>query len=351
MPHSSESDIARLIMRAFSFIGHSEDMVFVGIYSTDGSEPLAVADREQVRVNPVQNSETWTKPMPVNVHPSQVQAIIRHIRTPDNVLCLINIADLHFVCLRNGTGSMTGMSNFNMDIKRDSVRSVNNTIYSIAKERYSSQDLLGGVHALQISAILREEFIIIGLSRASEESSLKILKDILNTSIQLKKDKSNVFEPTKMEQRMAGPEFSNGALNTPRCPQSAGDVESLNRDSEVFVFPNRNEQVNEENVQFRASTKADKIRRRDQMKRETSYSEDWRTATIRSIEALRMIGPFTDDDISDRDDRPLMSNIASIDSSGRTEPKSTASSASSSNRDSGSKEIGGARKLSRATMV
>lgn len=340
-----DSRISLLILRAFTFIRESEDVVFVGIYSTENFKLLAAADRDKVAVNPTKDSDE----MAVNIHRLQVQAIITHIRTPDNVLAQLNIANLHFLCLRNGTGNMTGMSNFNMDIKRDSVHEVNNTLYRIAKDRYSANDLIEGVHALQISAVLKEQFIIIGLNRAGKESSLKILKDILDEAKRMPELKKDLIPHTK----------SGNKLNEIKYPVVQSDsvtseISNLSyRDSSVFTYP----VATDEPVEIRPPKNGDDVRRRDQQKRETSFCEDWRTATMESIQALRMIGPFADDNISDGDDRPLVLNIesqATSDIGVNTAQKHEhrASSVNSGRQcDSGSRDSVVLRRPSRATMV
>lgn len=236
-------DVNALIMRAYSLIQQTSGMVFVGIYSMETHEPLALADRDKVCVNITEaTEEDPASNFVVRLHEKELKAISNHIQTRDNVLSRIDIIGLHFVCLRAETNCMTGMSNFNTDI---TVTDANRILQKIANKRYSAVEIAEGFHALQISAVIKDDKLIVGISNCESESSLKVLKQMFQTN----------------------------------------------------------------DFHLRQSTKADKERRRDVMKRQTSFCEDWRKATVRSIETLKRIGPYHDDDISDDDDSPLMTNI------------------------------------------
>ncbi|KAL4233710.1 hypothetical protein ACF0H5_008390 [Mactra antiquata] len=241
LENSSQNNV--LIMRAYNLIHQTSNMVFIGIYSLDTFEPLALADRERVCVNITEAMEDDpASNFIICLDPDELRAMTTHIRTRDNVLIRIDIAGLRYVCLRTECNCMTGMSNFNTDID---AQEANKILYKITQKRYSHTEVAEGFHALQISAMLKEDKIVVGISKSGEESSLKVLKQMFETH----------------------------------------------------------------DLQLRPSTKADRERRRDAVKRETSFCEDWRKATIRSIETLKSVGPFTDYDISDDDDSPLVSNI------------------------------------------
>ena len=297
MIEDKQLDISSLILRAFSETKRSSNMAFIGIYSTETFEPLALTDREHVQIS----SGLMPKNVAIQIQPSQVQAIVRHIRTPDNPLTQINIANLRFVCLRNGSGCMTGMSNFNMESKRDSVNLIDKSVFNIIHKHYTSQELLEGYHALQISAILKEEFIVIGICKEGEESSLKVLRAIFE-------DPKNVDDEIS-ESRITGKEN-----NFPESSELDNE-EKLLHFSFSSSFENGNDTSNllaDPEVELRQSALTPEERRSLRQKRETSFCEDWRKTTIKSIDALKLIVPFkADDECSDN--RPLIDNIEGID--------------------------------------
>jgi hypothetical protein len=301
-----QSDISTLILRAFSLAKRSSIMAFVGIYSSETFEALALTDREHVQIK----SGLMPQKNAVEIQPSQVQAIVRHIRTPEYPLTQIKIANLRFVCLRNGSGCMTGMSNFNIDSTADSKYRIDKTVYNIIHKHYTSQDLLDGHHALNISAILKEEFIIIGMCKAGEEYSLKIKAEEESS---LKILKAILEDPTNADDEISVNRASEKESRSTESTLFDEEEKSFNF-SFSSSFENGNETSNllvESEVELRESALSPEERKKLRQKRETSFCEDWRKATIKSIDALKLIGPFKSDD-EFTDNRPLIDNMESI---------------------------------------
>lgn len=336
MIEENKFEIPSIILRAYSLIGESLGMAFVGIYSTDTYEALAVADRKNVKINPLMvESEDQTRKLAVEITPSQVMAVVRHIRTADNPLTQINIANLPFVCLRNENGYMTGMSNFNMDIKRESVHEIDESLFTVLHKHYTSEEILEGLHALQISAILKEEFVIIGLCRAGTGSSLKILKKVFEEP-----ENHDHSKTSNMNEN-----FSNNNLseNDNSIKAQLWNTEKIQFCFDTLQGQEADNSLNLDDVELRRPALSAEERKSIREKRETSFCEDWRTATVKSIEALRLIGPFrSEDDNPDRDDRPLIDNAEEIDSRSQN---------TESEEQSKSESVHIVRRPSRATMV
>lgn len=324
-----------MMLRASALIGLSPAMLFVGVYKTDTNTAIALVDKDNVQINP-DADECGPRTFDFNIEPHQVQAIVRHIKTRGHPFMRINIAGLYFGLLRNGNGCVTGVSNFNMDYGLQNTRANDQqTLLSISHKQFKSEELLEGVHALQLSAMLKDEIIVIGLcTSGSQCSSLKLIQEILedcpeqpseNISIPAHGEKKIGFTTKSMSLRASLKSFSSlsehGAYRADTMLNSSQDsilstgamkgsvgtlLDSL--DMEEEDISNQGEFCTVEfNVERRASAKTPEEKRREQMKRETEFCEDWRTATMKSIEALRNIGTFPGDDHDD--ESPLIENI------------------------------------------
>lgn len=330
-------DTTNMMLRASALINISSEMLFVGMYRTDTYKPIALVDRDKVHINPEADTHL-TRTFDFNIECRQVQAIANHIRTKDNPFTQINIAGLHFVCLRNGSGCMTGMSNFNMDyVTSTTTKDVKETLFELTDRHYESQELLSEIHPLQISAILKEDIVVIGLCKSGGScSSLKLLREILEQPPEQPSEKINLpsdgsgkvsFVTKSSSLRASLKSFSNlvdqgvqswgGNLNVSQDSELNAGASTQGSLSSLLDSIDINEtkastgdlSVRDDNIERRASTKTAEDRRREQFKRETEFCEDWRTATMKSIEALQMIGTMASAE-QDTDDRsPLVENI------------------------------------------
>lgn len=323
-----------MMLRASALMNISPAMLFVGVYETETFTPIALVDRDKVQINP--DADVYqTRTFDIVLNPDEVKAIAVHIRTKDNPFVKINIANLCFVCLRTGSGCMTGMSNFNMEYDSDNTGYVKDTLFNMSRRHYESEELLSGTHALQISAILKEEVIVIGLCHSGTScSSLKLIREILDQApeqpsekVSFPSDGNKKISFTSKSASLRASLKSFSSLIDQGGPQSvAASQDSVNKIAssggsissllESFDFEDQKQGREEASVagylvDRRASTKTTEDRRREQFKRETEFCDDWRTTTIKSIEALRMIGQVSPDRQAD-DKRPLMESIENV---------------------------------------
>ena len=323
-----------MLLRASALINLSPEMLFIGIYDSNSYTPVALVDRDKVQINP-EADENHTRTFDFTLKPHQLKAIATHIRTRDNPFVQIIIANLQFVCLRTGSGCMTGMSNFNMEYDSQNSENVKETLFNLSKRHFRSTELLSGTHALQISAILKGDVLVVGLCRSGGTcSSLKLIREILDQAPE--QPSEQIVLPSDGDRKISFMSKSTSLRASLRSFSSIIDHEghsyggmfasqdSMNKvgkgngsvssllDSLETENRQRLSQDNLESddyiVHRRASTKTAEERRRDHLKRETEFCEDWRTTAVKSIDALRMITPVSPDAQSE-DKQPLIENI------------------------------------------
>ena len=319
-----------------NMVQNNDDVIYIGVYSLDTLDQIASSGSDKI-----------------NITKREMSAIVTHTRSSLNVVAAIKITGLNFACLSFGSVRMIGMSNFNVD--NESVEEVDKTLHDLANIRYTRQDSFEAQHMLNISAVLQEEVILVGLAVSSETTSvLQVLQDTIshrkgetisknemkriNSKPSLVVKKTNKKSLVTLAKETSKPSFvmqENEARksclvieekegNKISLVQHATEpkITSGNTNEEVpasaFIWnipSNENQgeslelkQQEVTEIQRRKSTKEEIERRKDSTKRETEFCEDWRTATIRSIEALRNIGPFSEGSSYDDDQRPLISS-------------------------------------------
>ena len=361
-----------MMMKTKALMGLCPGLVYVGVYDTDTGQALAIADPENIQVDPYRDSNQWKK-FSFEITPSEVNAIIKHIKCPFIPLAEINISDVNFMCLRSKMNYLTGKASFDiMENNNETFWKVEEILFALTNRHYSKEQIASADELLLISAILKDEFVVVGLCKA-DTPSLKVLKEIVEQSPDQPSPSSS-----RSSVNMRHPRLS---ANNPSYKLAAGydsDVSGACQDFDaVFDAKDDNDETGQiqnrpsirqrpltsdgifrfdevftsgGEIERRSTKRTKEDRQRIQMNRQTEFSEDWRSATIRSIEALRNIGPFTQDVVTDDDKSPLMEHQATRHENAEynTEQVELQQTTESNRRQSAPV---GARRSSRATMV
>lgn len=273
-------DISQLIHRASELFYIYPGMVFLGVYSIETHLPMALLDREHVQINIDNEHNTSNRELAIEIQPSQVAGIVSHLRNAYNNLIELNIANMEFVCMRTTSGCVTGMSHFNTD--ENIMKLANETVFRVTKTPCSQIKGFTGYHALAISALLKDDKLLVSLSTANTCSSLKFLHKVLQTS-----------EAHKIYDKQS-----------PKL-----QANELHFDFTHWDFQTENKrQHNCGADEMHLKIKTDKNIGKGKYRRESSFCEDWRTATLKSIEILKFVGPFSDSGVHD-DKIPLIDTL------------------------------------------
>ena len=301
-----------------------EYMRYIGVFALDGdliahsgapgvqqivSEGTGISGTETARV------------LNIKVEQRQAKAVVNHIKDPGVNVARINIANLHFLCFKHGTGNMVGMSNFNIENSEQAIREMDKAYFRISRRHFTRSDSLDSHHVLNIAATLWKDIVIIGIGLPSKSSCLSAVQELTKPDIpptpKSTLDKTNTSDvsmnpilrkPGKstLTDNMTGTVVKNNAsvISLEKEPM-AGNVYNRRESDEktrngetiqlqILETIEKQAEVEKSQDNRRRTKSVDDI---DDVKDYPNYDiEDERikSATIRSIEALRNIGPFTD---------------------------------------------------------
>lgn len=277
-----------------TMVDYIDEMLLIGVYSVHTCDQIAFSFSvaplrgfgDQCDVNDGSQSANAkdVKNLSVVIDSSHVNAIISLLRSRGTAYCRLNIALMNFLCMRGTDSCMTGMSNFNME--STSLKTVDEVFFKLTHKHFTRSDSVEALHALQISAIVEGDLLLIGLCQTGEVSSLQVLKQLVD----IQKGKTTLPRGysylTQRSVSSKDSELQCFSFDDLVNVSSICDDEQTPRSSEVQLRP-RGSEV-----------------RREEARRATSFCEDWRTETLKSIRALTLASQLKADD----DQRPLFAD-------------------------------------------
>ncbi|KAH3725867.1 hypothetical protein DPMN_051720 [Dreissena polymorpha] len=325
-----KESVNRLMLKTSALMRLSSDLLFVGVYSAITFQPIALADRENVQIHLDNKGIDWKK-FRIVISSNQVRAIVAHIVSSSPALTRIDVEGLNFLCLRSkSNASLTGTSNFNVDHhNRKCIQESYDHLDEGTDHNFSMEDVDKLTHPVQMSAVLKYDFVVIGLCKATS-SSLKLVQEIVEQPADDATLKVKEYWPdasfTNIEgeslfltlERVKHTTDSNTAWHISYAEKGHQHSGAHSRtEDEYETTPNHatsfkygNDDVGQCGFVKRRSTRRSfDVRRQQQRNRETEFCEDWHTSTIRSLEALKAIGPVANNAPSENDKSPLIDNI------------------------------------------
>ena len=307
-------------MQADYVIRQREHMRYIGVFALDG-DLIAHAGAPGVQQfvcagTGASNTADTVRVLNIKIEQKQAKAVVTHMKNSNIGVARINIASLHFLCFRHGTGNMVGMSNFNIENSEKAIQEMDKAYFRISRRHFTRSDSLDSHHVVNIAATMWKDVVIIGIGLPGKSSCLSAVQELriidpppdvekpLNNamaSIVKRTDKhvitdKNIFPDDQKEQSLLHLDKEPVAGNKSIWRES--DNKNWNY-SETMPRMRTQENV-EKDAWFermqgnfrRTKSVDDAIEMHDDIKHDFE-EERVKSATIRSIEALRNIGPFT----------------------------------------------------------
>lgn len=343
-------------------------MRYIGVFALDGD---LIAHAGAPAIQEVESARLLN----FRIEQRQAKAVVNHMRDSRNSAAKINVAHLQFICFNHGTDNMIGMSNFNVDNSEKTIQELDKACFRVSHRHYTRSNSLQGHHLLSIAATLWKDVVIIGIGIPGEESCLSAVtnltkdnippmptaeggriktRDKVRDNVMTKENTSNLSKSRSIKDSEHILNHSEKLVANPAasfCNKGSQDERITNKiklkqDSKQDDFPEKSQ------ITFRRTKSVDDvidISDADGMNEDVD-NERAKSATIRSIEALRNIGPFTQSKTYSDDDSKEFFRTKSTEMLIQKKEKRTKTSRSKSmsSGESGSKLN---RRPSRATLV
>lgn len=370
--------------KADSVIGRRNHMRYIGVFALDGdliAHAGAPGVQQDVCAAAGPSGMEKARVLNFQIKQRQAKAIVNHMKSAGIISAKIDVANLDFLCIKHGTGNMIGMSCFNVDNSKETVEEIDKACFKLSRHHFTRSDSKSSKHLLNIAATLFKDVVIIGIGLPGEESCISAVQDLTKEVIppvptaDPRADKVKVTDKTRsrgkgkinMSKELKSMEINDkGRIIQPKQgqPNSTINKEIISSKNQDYPIDETMTAVDMRKLEGKPIANPEKsqehIRRTKSVDdidagitdRLTGDFGDERVkfATIRSIEALRNIGPFTesmiDSDDSSMETMRCKSTEMLIQTSKKNKPQSRSKSMGSA--DTGSRLN---RRPSRATMV
>lgn len=370
--------------KAENVISRRTHMRYIGVFALDG-DLIAHAGAPGVQQDVCAAAGPFgmekARVLNFQIKQRQAKAIVNHMKSTGIISAKIDVANLDFLCLRHGTGNMIGMSCFNVDNRKETVEEIDKACFKLSRHHFTRSDSKSSKHLLNIAATIFKDVVIIGIGIPGEESCLSAVQDLTKEVIPPiptagpGADKAKVTDKTRG--RVKGKDTTSkesktiGLNDKGRIIQTKQDqaqstvnkenISSMNQDyliDETMTAvdmrklegnPYANPEKSQEHIRRTKSVDDIEMGITDRLTDDFG-GERVKFATVRSIEALRNIGPFTEIMI-DSDDSSM--ETMRCKSTEMLIQKSKKKKAQSRSKSMGSADTGLRlnRRPSRATMV
>lgn len=304
-------------------------MRYIGVFALDGdliAHAGAQGVQQEVCVAAGDFGMEKTRVLNFKIEQRQAKAVVNHMKDSSVGVAKINVAHLQFICFNiYGTGNMIGMSSFNVDSSEKTIRELDEACFRLSRRHYTRSDSFEGHHLLNIAATLWKDVVIIGIGIPGKASCLSAVQDLTKDIIppipiptaggekiratdairSHDKGKENI---SKLHESRSINDKDRLRKSNQQMATITGDKHNASSSNDDDLFGKRITSIDvlksEGNPYFSPERRQDNVRRTKSVDDVIDVSDADRTnddlvdervksATIRSIEALRNIGPFT----------------------------------------------------------
>lgn len=369
--------------KADAIIELRKHMRYVGVFALDGdliAHAGAPGVQQDVCVMMGEYGMEKTRVLSIQIRQLQAKAVVKHIKCRNVGVAKIDIAHLQFICFNQGAENLVGMSNFNVEANDRTIREMDDACFRLSSRHYTRSDSLEAHHLLNLAATLWKDVVIIGIGLPGTVSCLSVVKDMTKPDDQFSSDTDRKISRSMDEIRNMekGKDMvtkltdgiEKGTIQNDLYLEAKNDYQKGNGDETRFTDIHKGILGMEQKEATRSifdSHSRDFINKRPENIRRTKSVDDVidanearatnddiaddrvKSATIRSIEALRNIGPFTGSVTESEDGSSELLRTKSTDALiQKKKKKSETRSRSVGGADIGSKLN---RRPSRATLV
>ena len=315
--------------KADAIIELRKHMRYVGVFALDGdliAHAGAPGVQQDVSVEMGEYGTETTRVLSIQIRQLQAKAVVKHIQCRNVGMAKIDIAHLQFICFNQGEGNLVGMSNFNVEATDKAIREMDDACFRLSSRHYTRSDSLEAHHLLNIAATLWKDVVIIGIGLPGKVSCLSVVKDMTKSDDQVNTDGDreisrsmdeirNMEKGKDMVTKLTGgilietsqndlhSDAKKNAHKSRDCDtlftdvnEETLDIKSKKCTSSIFDSNSRNDfLINKRPEDIRRTKSVDYFIDSTEISamNDDIADDNLKSATIRSIEALRNIGPFT----------------------------------------------------------
>ena len=314
--------------KADAIIELRKHMRYVGVFALDGdliAHAGAPGVQQDVCVAMGEYGMEKARVLSIQIRQLQAKAVAKHIKCRNVGVAKIDIAHLQFICFNQGAGNLVGMSNFNVEANDKTIREMDDACFRLSSHHYTRSDSFEAHHLLNLAATLWKDVVIIGIGLPGKVSCLSVVKDMTKSDDQFSSDTDREISRsmdeirnmekgkdmvTKLTDGMEKETIQNDLFSEAKDDdrKESGDklkftdtnnrnlgVEPKEVTRSIFDSHSRDFMFNKRPENIRRTKSVDDVIDANEASATNDYIADDRvkSATIRSIETLRNIGPFT----------------------------------------------------------